>query len=131
MPIYEYECTACKHRFDRYQSFSEPAVTTCPECGGPVRKVLQPVGIVFKGSGWYKNDSRTSSANGKADAKDAAAGASAEAKAAGEGKADTAAKAEGAAKPEAGKADGGKSESSGKSETSGKPAPAASGSSVS
>jgi putative FmdB family regulatory protein len=135
MPIYEYECTACKQRFDRYQSFSEAAVTACPECGSPVRKVLQPVGIVFKGAGWYKTDSRTSSANGKADAaKDPGAAASAEAKASGEAKTDTSGKTESAAKSESGKSDSSKSDGSNKSETSGKsesgrkPVPAASNS---
>ena len=58
MPIYEYECKSCQTRFERMQRFSEPPVAECPECGGAVRKVLQPVGIVFKGSGWYKTDSR-------------------------------------------------------------------------
>src|SRR5215213_1274565 len=60
MPIYEYECTACKTRFERSQRFSDPPVTECPECGGKVRRVLFPAGIVFKGSGWYKTDSRSS-----------------------------------------------------------------------
>ena len=60
MPIYEYECTACKTRFERSQRFSDPPVTECPECGGQVRRVLFPVGIVFKGSGWYITDSRAS-----------------------------------------------------------------------
>lgn len=74
MPTYEYECLACKTRFERFQKFSDPAVTECPECNGAVRKVLFPAGIVFKGSGWYKTDSRpsTSSENGSATA--AAAG---------------------------------------------------------
>ena len=58
MPIYEYECSACKNRFERSQRFSDPALTDCPECGGPVRRVLFPAGIVFKGSGWYVTDSR-------------------------------------------------------------------------
>jgi|SRR5581483_12278620 len=60
MPIYEYECSACRNRFERSQRFSDPPVTECPECGGPVRRVLFPAGIVFKGSGWYITDSRTS-----------------------------------------------------------------------
>lgn len=60
MPIYEYECTACKTRFERSQRFSDPPVTECPECGGRVRRVLFPAGIVFKGSGWYVTDSRKS-----------------------------------------------------------------------
>ena len=60
MPIYEYECSACKNRFERSQRFSDPALTDCPECGGAVRRVLFPAGIVFKGSGWYVTDSRKS-----------------------------------------------------------------------
>jgi putative FmdB family regulatory protein len=60
MPTYEYECLACKKRFERFQKFTDPAVTECPECAGQVRKVLFPAGIVFKGSGWYKTDSRPS-----------------------------------------------------------------------
>ncbi|MCL4544793.1 MAG: FmdB family transcriptional regulator [Chloroflexi bacterium] len=75
MPLYEYECKSCGHRFEQYQSFSEPPLTVCPMCGQRLRKVLQPVGIVFKGSGWYVNDSRPSSsstttAKSGADAKD-------------------------------------------------------------
>jgi putative FmdB family regulatory protein len=68
MPIYEYQCTNCKFLFERIQRFSDPPVTACPQCGEPVRKVLQPVGIVFKGSGWYKTDSRSTAepADGKA-----------------------------------------------------------------
>ena len=58
MPTYSYRCTACSHQFDIVQKFSDDPLTECPECGSPVRKVFQPVGIVFKGSGWYINDSR-------------------------------------------------------------------------
>ncbi|MGH2354673.1 MAG: FmdB family zinc ribbon protein [Chloroflexota bacterium] len=58
MPVYEYECSACKTRFERSQRFSDPPVTECPECGAAVRRVLFPAGIVFKGSGWYITDSR-------------------------------------------------------------------------
>jgi putative FmdB family regulatory protein len=60
MPTYEYECLACKHRFERVQKFSDAPVTECPECGSQVRKVLFPAGVVFKGSGWYITDSRKS-----------------------------------------------------------------------
>ena len=63
MPTYEYECLACKHRFERFQKFSEPPVSECPECGSTVRKVLFPAGIVFKGSGWYVTDSRPSASS--------------------------------------------------------------------
>jgi putative FmdB family regulatory protein len=58
MPVYEYECSACKHRFERSQRFSDPPVSECPECGSPVRRLLFPAGVVFKGSGWYITDSR-------------------------------------------------------------------------
>jgi putative FmdB family regulatory protein len=58
MPIYEYECNACRQRFEKLQSFSEEPVRVCPHCGGETRRVLQPVGVIFKGSGWYITDSR-------------------------------------------------------------------------
>ena len=60
MPNYDYECLECDHRFERLQRFSDPPVETCPQCGSAVRRVLHPVGIVFKGSGWYVTDSRSS-----------------------------------------------------------------------
>ena len=60
MPTYHYRCSACNHSFDQFQKFSEDALTECPECSGLIRRVPQPVGIVFKGSGWYINDSRDS-----------------------------------------------------------------------
>ncbi|MHB8221012.1 MAG: FmdB family zinc ribbon protein [Acidimicrobiales bacterium] len=66
MPTYEYACTSCGHRFDVVQSFSDDPLTTCPECGAPLRKVFSPVGIVLKGSGFYKTDSRTSGGKGTA-----------------------------------------------------------------
>ena len=58
MPTYEYECQACHQRAEAVQKFSDPALTTCERCGGELRKVFAAVGIVFKGSGFYKNDSR-------------------------------------------------------------------------
>jgi putative FmdB family regulatory protein len=56
MPLYEYECDACAHRFERIQKFSDPLADTCPACGGTVRKLLSSPAIQFKGSGWYIND---------------------------------------------------------------------------
>jgi putative FmdB family regulatory protein len=76
MPIYEYECTACKQRFERSQRFADPPVTECPECGGPVRRVLFPAGIVFKGSGWYITDSRKSAGSDSSATPSAANGSS-------------------------------------------------------
>jgi putative FmdB family regulatory protein len=64
MPTYEYVCTACGHRFEAVQSFSDPALTTCPSCQGALRKVFGNVGIVLKGSGFYKTDSRKAASNG-------------------------------------------------------------------
>jgi putative FmdB family regulatory protein len=64
MPVYEYRCRACGHQFEIQQSFSDEPLTECPECGGDLRKVFTPVGITFKGSGFYKTDSRSSSGGG-------------------------------------------------------------------
>ncbi len=65
MPTYEYACTACGHRLEAVQRFSDDPLTECPECGGELRKVYAPVGIVLKGSGFYKTDSRAAAgANG-------------------------------------------------------------------
>jgi putative FmdB family regulatory protein len=61
LPTYEYHCDGCDQNFDVVQSFHDDALTTCPTCGSPVRKVFGNVGIVFKGSGFYKTDSRTKS----------------------------------------------------------------------
>ena len=62
MPTYEYGCDNCGVRFDRYQSFDSEPLTVCPECGEPaLRKLYQPVGIVFKGSGFYATDHRSPS----------------------------------------------------------------------
>ena len=63
MPTYAYACTECDHRFEAVQSFSDDSLTVCPECEGRLRKVFNAVGVVFKGSGFYRNDSR-SNANG-------------------------------------------------------------------
>jgi putative FmdB family regulatory protein len=64
MPTYEYACTSCGHHLDAVQSFTDDPLTTCPECGGSLRKVYGAVGIVLKGSGFYKTDSRASAGSG-------------------------------------------------------------------
>ncbi len=61
MPTYQYACTACGENLEAVQSFSDPSLTECPACGGQLRKVFSAVGVVFKGSGFYKTDSRSSS----------------------------------------------------------------------
>jgi putative FmdB family regulatory protein len=66
VPTYEYACTACGHRLEAVQSFTDDPLTDCPECGAALRKVYSPVGIVLKGSGFYKTDSRAAAkSNGK------------------------------------------------------------------
>ncbi|WP_353370584.1 FmdB family zinc ribbon protein [Mycobacterium sp.] len=60
MPTYSYACTECSNRFDAVQAFSDAALTTCPECNGRLRKLFGNVGVVFKGSGFYRTDSRES-----------------------------------------------------------------------
>ena len=61
MPTYQYRCTECGEDLEAVQKFSDPALTTCPTCGGQLRKVFNPVGVVFKGSGFYRTDSRNGS----------------------------------------------------------------------
>lgn len=56
MPLYEYECNDCQNRFERIQKFSDPLVSTCPDCGGAVHKLLSSPAIQFKGTGWYVTD---------------------------------------------------------------------------
>lgn len=71
MPIYEYACGDCGHRFDARQSWSDDPLTVCPECTGAIRRVLHPAGVIFKGSGWYVTDSRKGKdSNGASDSGD-------------------------------------------------------------
>ena len=75
MPLYEYQCDSCAHRFERIQKFSDPPVETCPSCGGTVKKLPSSPAIQFKGSGWYITDYARKSAKPEAktgtDGKDA------------------------------------------------------------
>jgi putative FmdB family regulatory protein len=83
VPTYQYACTNpdTKHEFEVVQSFSDAPVSECPECGAPVRKVYGSIGVVFKGSGFYRTDSRTSSSsNGSAPAKEGSASSSSSSK---------------------------------------------------
>lgn len=81
MPTYSYACTECDNRFDIVQSFSDDALTVCPQCSGKLRKLFNSVGIVFKGSGFYRTDSRggasTASEPAKSTATDSGNGSSA------------------------------------------------------
>jgi putative FmdB family regulatory protein len=58
VPTYQYACTECGHAFEQFQSFSDDALTECPQCQGRLRKLYNAVGVVFKGSGFYRTDSR-------------------------------------------------------------------------
>ena len=63
MPTYQYACTECGHAFEQFQSFSDDALTVCPQCDGKLRKLFNAVGVVFKGSGFYRTDSRAASSS--------------------------------------------------------------------
>ena len=76
MPTYQYACTACDERLEAVQRFTDAALTECPVCGGALRKVFSAVGVVFKGSGFYKNDSRDSGKKAGTTKEPATAGAS-------------------------------------------------------
>jgi putative FmdB family regulatory protein len=108
MPTYVYACTACEERLEAVQRIADAPLTECPACGGSLRKVIQPVGIVFKGSGFYKTDSRKGTGNGAA-------------KPAGEGKESTTPSEAPAAAP------AGEKSGSGDGAAAAKPAPAGSG----
>ena len=64
MPTYAYACKECGHRFDAVQSFAEPTLTECPECGGELRKEYGSIGVTFNGSGFYRTDSRAAEKKG-------------------------------------------------------------------
>jgi len=76
MPLYEYECKKCHHRFEKIQKFSDRMVKKCPECGGPVEQMISAPAVQFKGSGWYvtdyakKSSSQGSSGGGDSGSKD-------------------------------------------------------------
>ncbi len=73
MPTYSYACTECDHRFDEVQAFTDDALTTCPQCAGRLRKLFNSVGVVFKGSGFYRTDSREPQKSSSASSADVAA----------------------------------------------------------
>jgi putative FmdB family regulatory protein len=121
MPLYEYECTSCHRRTEKIQKFSDPELTVCPHCGGPLERTITAAAISFKGGGWYKD--------GYASAKPAAAssegsggngaGSGGDGGSSGGGKVDSVA-------ASAGSGDGAKSSESAKPADSAKPAAAAS-----
>jgi len=80
MPVYEYQCEGCSCRFEQRRELKERATCPCPQCGKQARKVLHPVGIVFKGSGFHVTDYRKPEDKGKSEAEPAAVGGEKEAK---------------------------------------------------
>lgn len=81
MPTYSYACTECDNRFDAVQAFSDDALTTCPKCSGKLRKLFGSVGVVFKGSGFYRTDNRDSgksSSNGSSKSSESSSSSSSE-----------------------------------------------------
>ena len=79
MPTYSYACTECDNKFDLVQAFSDDALTECPQCDGRLRKLFGKVGVVFKGSGFYRTDSREaakSTSNGSAKSSESAGSSS-------------------------------------------------------
>lgn len=61
MPVYEYKCVSCERHFEKFQSVTEEPASQCVYCSGPVKRVIHPVGVIFKGSGFYVTDSRSGS----------------------------------------------------------------------
>jgi len=112
MPTYAYACTVCDHRFEAVQSFSDDALTVCPECDGRLRKVFGSVGVVFKGSGFYRTDSRATASAGSGNGSSNGSG-NGSAKESAKGSGDTA-----AAKPAKESSTSGSSSSSGSSASS-------------
>ncbi|GEP40636.1 FmdB family transcriptional regulator [Nocardioides psychrotolerans] len=94
MPTYQYACTECGHDLEQFQSFNDDSLTECPQCQGKLRKVFNAVGVVFKGSGFYRTDSRASSTASEP------AAASSGGESSGKGKSDTTSDKPAAAKPE-------------------------------
>ena len=76
MPTYQYACTECGHAFEQVQSFSEDSLTVCPQCQGRLRKVFNAVGVVFKGSGFYRTDSRQGAGSSNSSSSSNSSGAS-------------------------------------------------------
>ncbi|WP_428953021.1 FmdB family zinc ribbon protein [Streptomyces sp. cg35] len=80
MPTYQYQCTECGEGLEAVQKFTDDALTECPNCGGRLKKVFSAVGIVFKGSGFYRNDSRGSSSSSSPASSSKSASSSSESK---------------------------------------------------
>jgi putative FmdB family regulatory protein len=82
VPLYEYQCKKCQHRFEKIQKFSDPLVKKCPKCGGPVEQLLSAPSVQFKGSGWYVTDYARKGSSGTSTESTSSDGGSSPAKAA-------------------------------------------------
>jgi putative FmdB family regulatory protein len=92
MPTYVYGCDTCDHRFEIFQKFQDAPLTECPECSARIRRIFQPAGIVFKGSGWYSKDSRANGKSGASNGSEESASPKAESTTTGDAKPASAAK---------------------------------------
>ena len=122
MPLYEYECKKCHHRFERIQKFSDPHVKKCPDCRGPIEQVISAPAVQFKGSGWYVTDYAKKSSTGSASSSsngDSASNKDSKSKSEDSSKSESSSKSEDS-KSENSKSESSKSESSKKSEGSSK-----------
>jgi putative FmdB family regulatory protein len=126
MPTYEYACTSCGEHLEVVQSFRDDALTECPACGGSLRKVFGSIGVVFKGSGFYKTDSRPSSGSGDKAAASAGSETTSSKSSSSEGSGSSASNGSGGGSSSTGSADTGSSSSSSGSSSTGKAAAAAS-----
>ncbi len=125
MPLYEYECKKCHQRFERIQKFSDPHVTKCPKCRGPIEQVISAPAVQFKGSGWYVTDYAKKSSTGSASSSsnsDSSSDKDSKAKSDDSSKSESSSKSDSSksdsSKSESSKADNSKSDSSRKSEGS-------------
>lgn len=116
MPTYEYLCQACGHEFDAVQTFDEPSLTVCPECGGSLRKKFGSIGVVFKGPGFYRTDSREKPGGSRGDKKDANGKSGSDAKTDSGGKSEKPGSPEKKSAPKTEKSGGGESKSGLKSQ---------------
>jgi putative FmdB family regulatory protein len=121
MPLYEYECKKCHHRFERIQKFSDPHVKKCPDCRGPIEQVISAPAVQFKGSGWYVTDYAKKSSTGSASSSSNGDSASnKDSNKDSKSKSEDSSKSESSSKSENSKSESSKSESSKKSEGSSK-----------
>ena len=115
MPTYQYRCTACSNELEIVQKFTDSPLTTCPECSGSLRKVFNAVGVVFKGSGFYRTDSRS---DGKSGGSGTKSDSSSSSSSSGESKSDAAKKSDSSSSTTSSSSDSGSAKSGSASSSS-------------